>query len=87
MDPAKVDLKTTTSPLDLETTTSRIEDGDNLGVSQSQREKALVRHIDLILMPPLWVMYLFSYADRTKYVLTPSYPSFKCQADLVGKRW
>ena len=71
MDPAKVDLKTTASPLDLDATTSRIEDGDQPGVSQSKREKALVRHVDLILMPPLWVMYLFSYADRTKCVLPP----------------
>lgn len=29
-------------------------------------EKALVRRIDLLLMPILWLMYLFSYADRTK---------------------
>lgn len=29
-------------------------------------ERALVRRLDLILMPAIWVMYLFSYADRTK---------------------
>jgi hypothetical protein len=29
-------------------------------------ENALVRRVDLILMPALWFMYLFSYADRTK---------------------
>lgn len=29
-------------------------------------EKALVRRIDILLMPALWLMYLFSYADRTK---------------------
>lgn len=29
-------------------------------------EKRLVRKIDLFLMPTIWIMYLFSYADRTK---------------------
>jgi hypothetical protein len=29
-------------------------------------ENALVRRVDLLLMPALWFMYLFSYADRTK---------------------
>lgn len=33
---------------------------------QDADEKALVRRIDLLLMPAIWVMYLFSYADRTK---------------------
>ena len=31
-----------------------------------EEEKKLVRRIDLLLMPAIWVMYLFSYADRTK---------------------
>lgn len=30
-----------------------------------QQEKKLVRKIDLYLMSALWVMYLFSYMDRT----------------------
>lgn len=34
-----------------------------------QEEKALVRKIDLVLMPMMWLMYLLSYLDRTKYVL------------------
>jgi hypothetical protein len=33
-------------------------------------EKALVRKIDLTLLPTIWVMYLLSYLDRTKYVAT-----------------
>ena len=39
-----------------------------------EEEKALVRKIDLVLMPMMWLMYLLSYLDRTKYVvlLTPS---------------
>lgn len=37
-----------------------------LANAHSDEEKKLVRRIDLILMPTLWVLYLFSYADRTK---------------------
>ena len=31
-----------------------------------EEEKAVRRKIDLLLMPAIWIMYLFSYADRTK---------------------
>jgi hypothetical protein len=48
--------------------------GEMIQVEQRQQktservieEKALVRREDLVLMPALWFMYLFSYADRTK---------------------
>ncbi|GLI80729.1 hypothetical protein PoHVEF18_009086 [Penicillium ochrochloron] len=30
-----------------------------------EEEKALVRKIDLTLLPTIWVMYLLSYLDRT----------------------
>jgi hypothetical protein len=48
--------------------------GEMIQVEQSQQatservieENALVRRVDLVLMPALWFMYLFSYADRTK---------------------
>lgn len=33
----------------------------------SEEEKALVRKIDLVLLPMVWIMYLLSYMDRTKY--------------------
>jgi hypothetical protein len=33
-----------------------------------EEEKALLRKIDLTLLPTIWVMYLLSYLDRTKYV-------------------
>lgn len=33
-----------------------------------EEEKALVKKIDLTLLPTIWVMYLLSYLDRTKYV-------------------
>jgi hypothetical protein len=31
-----------------------------------EEEKALVRKIDLYLLPCIWLMYLLSYMDRTK---------------------
>lgn len=34
-----------------------------------EEEKALVRKIDLTLLPTIWIMYLLSYLDRTKYVI------------------
>ena len=37
------------------------------GTSQAE-EKALVRKIDLFLLPTIWLMYLLSYVDRTKSV-------------------
>ena len=33
-----------------------------------EEEKALVRKIDWVLLPMVWIMYLLSYMDRTKYV-------------------
>jgi hypothetical protein len=33
---------------------------------QCSEEKALVRKIDLFLLPTIWLMYLLSYMDRTK---------------------
>ena len=33
-----------------------------------KEEKALLRKIDLHLLPTIWIMYLLSYMDRTKYV-------------------
>jgi hypothetical protein len=35
----------------------------------AEEEKRLVRKIDLFLLPTIWIMYLLSYMDRTKYVL------------------
>lgn len=32
-----------------------------------EEEKALVKKIDLFLLPTIWLMYLLSYMDRTKY--------------------
>ena len=39
-------------------------------VPGSEEEKKLVRKIDLYLLPTIWIMYLLSYMDRTKSVLS-----------------
>lgn len=39
-------------------------------VPGSDEEKKLVRKIDCFLLPTIFLMYLFSYMDRTKYVLS-----------------
>jgi hypothetical protein len=33
-----------------------------------EEERKLVKKIDLYLLPTIWLMYLLSYMDRTKYV-------------------
>lgn len=33
---------------------------------QIAEDKAVLRRVDLLLMPTIWVLYLLSYADRTK---------------------
>lgn len=35
-----------------------------------EEEKKLVRKIDLRLLPTIWLMYLLSYMDRTKYAIS-----------------
>lgn len=34
----------------------------------AEEERKLVRKVDLLLLPTIWIMYLLSYMDRTKYV-------------------
>lgn len=36
------------------------------GLSMEAEEKALVKKIDILLLPTIWLMYLLSYMDRTK---------------------
>ena len=36
-------------------------------VPDTEEERKLVRKIDLFLLPTIWIMYLLSYMDRTKY--------------------
>jgi hypothetical protein len=42
-----------------------VEDRSVHGDDMVAEEKALVRKIDLFLMPTIWLMYLLSYMDRT----------------------
>lgn len=37
-------------------------------IEGTDEEKKLVRKIDLFLMPTIWVLYCFSYMDRTNIV-------------------
>jgi hypothetical protein len=41
-------------------------DGAEAALFTPEEEKALLRKIDLTLLPTIWVMYLMSYLDRTK---------------------
>lgn len=43
-----------------------LEVSDNEITWTPEEEKALVKKIDLFLMPTIWLMYLLSYMDRTK---------------------
>lgn len=46
-----------------------IEQIADVSAGQLERdERVLVRKIDLYLLPTIWMMYLWSYMDRTKYV-------------------
>lgn len=42
------------------------EDVGMVATFTAEEEAAVRKKIDLYLIPMLWVMYLFSYADRTK---------------------
>ncbi|KAK4957429.1 hypothetical protein LTR10_005392 [Elasticomyces elasticus] len=42
-----------------------VEERADQTTEQQREEKALVRKIDLYLLPTIWIMYLLSYMDRT----------------------
>ncbi|TKA78638.1 hypothetical protein B0A55_02668 [Friedmanniomyces simplex] len=42
-----------------------VEERMSQTMEQDKEEKALVRKIDLYLLPTIWIMYLLSYMDRT----------------------
>jgi hypothetical protein len=48
-------------------TTKHMEVADDFNWTPEE-EKALVKKIDLFLLPTIWLMYLLSYMDRTKSV-------------------
>lgn len=66
-----MDLSKTDSKPDME----RVDESTTELILDPKAEKALVRRIDTLLMPALWLMYLFSYADRTKYACPLACPS------------
>ena len=45
-----------------ESTSQFVQDGQDES-EQAREEKALVRKIDLTLLPVMWIMYLLSYMD------------------------
>ena len=48
-----------------------VEEHASAGMDITQaEEESLVRKIDLFLLPTIWLMYLLSYIDRTKYGFT-----------------
>ncbi|KAH7049322.1 pantothenate transporter liz1 [Macrophomina phaseolina] len=50
-----------------------------------EEETKLVRKIDLFLLPTIWLMYLLSYMDRTKYVHPPRTTPCRHQAYTMPK--
>lgn len=42
------------------------DDNGSSYVPGTDEEKALVRKIDMFILPTMWIMYLLSYMDRTK---------------------
>lgn len=50
---------------------------DCLSPEEMEREKKLVRKIDLYILPCMWFMYLLSYMDRTKCVSLTLSPELK----------
>lgn len=45
---------------------SDIHESDNGYIEGTDEEKRLVRKIDIMLLPTIFLMYLLSYMDRTK---------------------
>jgi hypothetical protein len=58
-------------------TTKQIEIAGELTWTPEE-EKKLVRKIDLFLLPTIWLMYLLSYMDRTKYDINANPMSRSC---------
>lgn len=52
--------------MDSDKPTKEDEWTEEISAERAKEERALVRRIDLLLMPMMWVMYVFSYVDRTK---------------------
>ncbi|KAJ5925424.1 hypothetical protein N7454_008063 [Penicillium verhagenii] len=48
-----------------EVSSTQIEHAESEVTFSAEEEKALVKKIDLMLLPVIWIMYLLSYMDRT----------------------
>lgn len=46
--------------------TMKIENAPDESPYTPEEEKKLLRNIDMLLMPTIFIMYLLSYMDRTK---------------------
>lgn len=57
--------------LKADVSSAQIENAEDAPSFTPEEEKALVRKVDLYLLPMIWIMYLLSYMDRTKYVAFP----------------
>lgn len=57
---------------------------ENVNSYTPEEEQALVRKVDLTLLPTIWIMYLLSYLDRTKSVDTQ--PSKKLNRGTSANR-
>lgn len=49
-------------------------------------EKSLVRKLDMLLMPTLWILYLFNYLDRTN-ISQAKLSTFEKDLGLVGNQY
>lgn len=65
-------------------TTKQIEVSSGEFTWTPEEEKALVRKIDLFLLPTIWLMYLLSYMDRTKYV---THDEYGCSSLTGSQHW
>lgn len=52
----------------LDSETMKIENASDESPYTPEEEKKLLRSIDMFLMPTIFIMYLLSYMDRTKWV-------------------
>jgi hypothetical protein len=60
-----------------------IEDHVSTDSTTAAEEKALVRKIDMYLMPTIWIMYLLSYMDRTNIGMPLNFIARSCLLILL----
>lgn len=62
-----INLRYAVDPVDEISTFKRDRSNEDIStfISGTVAEKKLVRKIDMYLMPTIWILYCFSYMDRT----------------------